>query len=80
MDYDAALEQKLASMFESEASKNAARLVLAAYGEVASEREISRVRLAILDLSGPDLSVIKRYTQKAKQDYRDLLYWADHAE
>jgi hypothetical protein len=36
------------------------------------------VRLAIVKLAGTDLESLRRYTLMAKQDYRDVLAWAEY--
>jgi hypothetical protein len=38
--------------------------------------ESPRVRLAVLELSGGSLDLLKHYVQQAEADYRDVLYWA----
>lgn len=53
-------------------------VILESYGTEKYEKEPDRVRLAILKLSGSDLEQIKRTTNIAKQDYRDVLAWAEY--
>ncbi|MEJ1355999.1 MAG: hypothetical protein RNU03_01380 [Candidatus Sedimenticola sp. (ex Thyasira tokunagai)] len=36
------------------------------------------MKLAILKLAGSDLKEIEKYTETAKQDYRDVLTWAEY--
>ena len=78
MDYDQALARKLKSMFESKASINEVNSLLSVYGKEEHERETTRVKLAILKLAGTDLKEIEKYTVIAKQDYRDVLAWAEY--
>jgi len=78
MDYDQALTGKLKSMLENEALINDANSILGAYGKEEHELEATRVKLAILKLAGADLRQIEKYTEIAKQDYRDVLAWAEY--
>ena len=48
------------------------------YGVEPFERERERVQLAILKLSKGDLDQLWYYLDRAKQDYRDVLYWAEY--
>ncbi len=50
------------------------------YGSEEYEREIPRVQLAILKLSGGDLKQIPRLVEMARTDYRDLLAYAEYPE
>ena len=52
--------------------------ILDTYGTEEYEQEPFRVRLAILKLSHTDLEEIKRTTNLAKQDFRDILTWAEY--
>ena len=54
-----------------------ARTILARYGTEAHEREPDRVRLAVIELSGGDLAELSRLVDLAKQDWRDVLMWAE---
>jgi hypothetical protein len=54
-----------------------ARDILRRYGTEAHEREPERVRLAIVQLSRGDLAELGRLVQRAKQDRRDILMWAE---
>jgi hypothetical protein len=57
-----------------------ARSMLAGYGGAAHEREVERVRQALLALSRGKLAYLGHYLAVAQHDYRDVLYWADHPE
>jgi hypothetical protein len=72
-------EQALAREFPSD-QQAAARSMLAAYGAAAGEREVGRVRRALLALSQGKLPLLGHYLAVAQHDYRDVLYWADHPE
>ena len=78
MDYEAILTRKLISLFPDEKRRNEVKAVLDTYGTEVYEKEPLRVRLAILKLSGSDPDEIKRTTDFAKQDYRDILSWAEY--
>lgn len=53
---------------------------LAAYGVASHEREADRVRLAIVKLSNGDVEKALAMVAAAKQDYRDVLMWAEYPE
>ena len=50
------------------------------YGTEEHEKEIKRVQLAILKLSGGDRSHLPRLVEIAKTDYRDILAYAEYPE
>jgi len=54
--------------------------LLLEYGQAPHEREVERVRRAILSLSGSDEAKLRYFLAVAKQDYRDVLFWADNPE
>jgi hypothetical protein len=60
--------------------KDSVETLLAAYGTQPHEREVERVRLAILKLSAGSAKKVREYVAIAKKDYRDVLFWADHPE
>lgn len=74
-----AIEEKLVTMFGAEELPRA-REVLSRYGARPKEKEVERVKLAILQLSHGDLSRLIRMVDAAKDDYEDVLEWADTAE
>lgn len=47
------------------------------YGREAHEREPERVHLAIIQLSQGDLAELGRLVERARQDWRDILMWAE---
>jgi hypothetical protein len=49
-----------------------------AYGSAPHERERERVQLAIVRLSEGDEAKLGYFLSVAKQDYRDVLFWADN--
>ena len=78
MDYEAILTRKLRSLFPDKEKRNEVETILDTYGTEKYEQEPLRVRLAILKVSGSDLEEIKRTTALAKQDFRDILTWAEY--
>ena len=54
--------------------------ILAAYGQEEYEREIQRVRAAILKLSDGSVEQVKKFTEWAKTDWRDVLGPAEYPE
>lgn len=54
--------------------------VLDEFGHEPYERERERVQRAILMLADGDVDRLLTYTQAAKRDYRDVLWWAEYPE
>ena len=54
--------------------------LLEEYGREPHEREVERVRRAIVLLSEGDLASARYFVSVAKTDYRDVLFWADNPE
>ena len=54
--------------------------LLEQYGTESYENEVERVRIAILKLSEGSLEELARVVVQAKQDYRDVLAWAEYPE
>lgn len=54
--------------------------ILDLYGIEPHENERERVQLAILKLSDGDEGELLHFVEAAKQDYRDVLFWADHSQ
>lgn len=50
------------------------------YGQETYEREVERVRLAILKLCDARVDRVAELVVAAKRDYRDLLMWAEYPE
>jgi len=72
------LNKKLVSLFQNEKERAKVREILESYGEEKFQQEPDRVRLAVLKLSGTDISEIENWTKRAKEDYRDILAWAEY--
>jgi hypothetical protein len=47
------------------------------YGVEPYEREVERVQLAIIELSGGDMDRLLHFVQVAKTDYRNVLAWQE---
>jgi hypothetical protein len=71
-DYASLLPQVFSKLFPDAATREQATRILSSYGDESFHREVERVRLGILKLSGADLSAIERWTQLARDDFRDL--------
>jgi len=78
MDYERFLSRKLESLFQDPTERAEVLSVFKTYGKEDHEKEPSRVKLAILKLAGPDIDEIGKYALIAKQDYRDVLAWAEY--
>ena len=80
MDIEAKLASKITKLFPELEGRAEAISVLDGYGQESYEQEQTRVRLAILKLSGsnPTISELQKYTSVAKSDYRDVLSWAEY--
>ena len=59
---------------------SAVMAVLNEYGREPYERKRERVQRAILMLAAGDVDQLLSYTQAAKVDYRDVLWWAEYPE
>ena len=76
-DYGSLLPRILSKLFPDAATRDQASATLRAYGRESFHREVERVHVGILRLSGTDLSAIERWTGLACADYRDLLVEAE---
>ena len=72
------LERKLEIMFPDDFTRRRVHKILRDYGREAHEREPGRVRLAILKLAGAELRSVEQYTGYAREDYRNILAWAEY--
>ena len=79
MNQEEILSSKLEALFPDINSRKDAIDILNEYGKESHEQETIRVRLAILKLTGSDLDKIIDFTDSAKQDYRDILSWAEYS-
>jgi hypothetical protein len=77
-DYSSLLPQVLSKLFIDASMREQATRILSGYGRESFHREVERVRLGILKLSGADLSAVERWTQLACDDFRDLLIEAEY--
>jgi hypothetical protein len=68
----------LSKLFPDAATRDQASRILSAYGREGFHREVERVHLGILKLSGTDLRAMERWTGLACDDYRDLLVEAEY--
>ncbi|MFO0706618.1 MAG: DUF1851 domain-containing protein [Nitrospira sp.] len=66
-------------LFPSRSAKTVLELV-DLYGVEAHEPERERVQMAILALSQGNEDKLLRFVEAAKQDYRDVLYWAEYPQ
>lgn len=78
MDHKVTLSRKLGSLFKNESLRNDVVEILENYGKENHEQEASRVKLAVLKLANTDINEIRKYVDMAKQDYRDILAWAEY--
>jgi hypothetical protein len=74
------LERKLAKMWPDRTVCEQVLSILGRYGTERWEREGTRVKLAILKLSGGDAEALPKLVEAAKTDYRDVLLWAEYPE
>ena len=70
MDWSAYLELKLGQLFPEPEQRATAEAELGRYGMGDYEKEVERVQLAILKLSGSDLERLRANVRAAKGDYR----------
>jgi hypothetical protein len=77
MNLDDTLQAKLLKLFPDPENRRAADAALRRYGTESYENEPARVRLAVLKISGGDLDRIRSNVATAKQDYRDILAYAE---
>jgi hypothetical protein len=78
MDYEQALVRKLNSMFEGKGIISKAISILNSYGAEEHERELPRVKLAMLKLAGSNLKEMDKFTDMGKKVYGDVLAWAEY--
>jgi hypothetical protein len=72
------IERKLVSAWPDPAERERARAELSRYGTEPYEREVDRVRLAILRLCEGRLERLAEWVAEAKNDYRDVLVAAEY--
>ena len=71
------LRQKLRTLFPDTHERQEVEQALARYGADSSEWDVVRVRLAVLKLAGADVKALHSLVDAAKEDYRDVLAWAE---
>jgi hypothetical protein len=74
------VERIVDTLWSEAADRQRVREALATYGQESYEHEKNRVRLAILKLSGDDVERVLSTVATAKQDYRNVLMWAEYPE
>jgi len=72
------LKKKLINIFPDKIERSQAGQIIERYGVESCEVEHDRIQLAILKLSGSSLDSLKKNTQLAKEDYRDILSLAEY--
>jgi hypothetical protein len=77
---DADVQAAIDAFWHTETERAGVRACLAEYGVASHEREVPRVRLAILRLSEGQRDRLKQLVGLAKRDYRDVLMWAEFPE
>lgn len=78
MDKTEILGRKLIALFPEQKTRNMVNSIFDGYGVERHEQEAVRVKLAILKLAGSDLDEIKKMTNHAKADFRDVIAWAEY--
>jgi len=73
---DAELASPVSIAFGPDA--DVALAVLLAYGDQPQDHEPDRVRRDILTLAHGDLSRLRHFADRAHQDFRDVLMWAEY--
>jgi len=77
-DTNELLVEKLVMIFPDITARNRVIAILNQYGAEPYEKEIVRVRLDILKLSGNSIEDVQRWVDIAKKDYRDILASAEY--
>ena len=78
MNYKIVLDKKIQEIFTDKESQLKALRQLDKYGIEERERETFRVRLDILKCCNGNYGLIDKFLDAAKQDYRDVLAWAEY--
>lgn len=78
MNHEVLLQKKLENIFPDIKVREKVYHLLNNYGSESYEQEPYRVRLAVLKLSGSNISKIESITNYAKEDFRDVLTWAEY--
>jgi hypothetical protein len=72
------LVHRLVDRLFAPGERTAALALLERYGVAPHEREVIRVRVAVLKLSEGRLTELERLIARARRDYRDVLAWAEY--
>jgi hypothetical protein len=78
MDYDVIFQKALAKLFPDRVARAKVEEVLSEYGTEKFHREGPRVKTAILKVAGSNLDEIKRCTDIACCDFRDIVSMAEY--
>lgn len=78
MDLTPELVHRLVDRLFASGERTTALALLECYGAAPHEREVIRVRVAVLKLSEGRLTELERLIARARQDYRDVLAWAEY--
>ena len=78
MEYDQIFQRALAKLFPEQQARDEVQAILSEYGTESFHREIPRIKSAILKVAGANLEEIKRCTDIACCDYRDILCMAEY--
>ncbi len=78
MDLNELLARKLVALFPEVRETEKVSAIFNTFRIEKREREPERVKLDILRLSGCDLKNIQICTDYAKQDFRDIISWAEY--
>lgn len=74
------VERKLSAMWPDPAQREVVRAQLERYGKETYEKEVDRIRLAILKLCDARTEKVAELVTAAKRDYRDVILWAEYPE
>ena len=72
------IARKVDAMWNDPAERERVLAALQEYGQETYEREVERVRLAILKLCDARADRVVELVGAAKRDYRDVLMWAEY--
>jgi hypothetical protein len=78
MDYEDIFPKALAKLFPDQSARKEVEAILWEYGTEKFHGEGPRVKTAILKVAGSSLNEIRRCTEIASCDYRDILCMAEY--
>ena len=79
MDLSKLLNEKIAQEFSSEDAPTVMQALMSitpGHVMARSATNLENTSQAVLKLSRGDVAAVLRYTDKAKEDFRDVIYWA----